>query len=183
METTDAYAIDPKLSFAEVVVPTVDSVRNTYLLHLLLMKQKHVLMVGGTGTGKTINISQYLMGAARVNKNETIDPNCVPFTITFSAQTSANMTQVRSPSLMALSTLLYTMKRTWSDVLVCTTYHFQDMIDAKLEKRRKGVFGPAAGKQFIIHVDDMNMPKRETYGAQPPIEILRYAKNQTSDRI
>lgn len=102
METTDAYAIDPKLSFAEVVVPTVDSVRNTYLLHLLLMKQKHVLMVGGTGTGKTINISQYLMGAAKVNKNETIDPNCVPFTITFSAQTSANMTQVRSPSLVLL---------------------------------------------------------------------------------
>jgi dynein heavy chain len=119
----------------------MDSVRNTYLLHLLLMKQKHLLMVGATGTGKTINISQYLMGAAKVNRNEAIDPNCIPFTITFSAQTSANMTQ--------------------------------DMIDAKLEKRRKGVFGPAAGKQFIIHVDDMNMPKRETYGAQPPIEILR----------
>jgi hypothetical protein len=30
----------------------------------------------------------------QVNKTELIDPNCVPFTITFSAQTSANMTQV-----------------------------------------------------------------------------------------
>ena len=141
METTDAFSIDSKLSFAEVVVPTMDSVRNTYMLHLLLMKQKHVLMVGETGTGKTINISQYLMGSSRVNKNETIEGHCIPFTITFSAQTSANMTQ--------------------------------DMIDNKLEKRRKGVFGPAAGKQYIIHVDDMNMPKRETYGAQPPIELLR----------
>eukprot|EP00952_Eustigmatos_sp_NYUAD-ZCMA_P010059 41448-Eustigmatos_ZCMA.PRE.1 len=93
MVTTDPYVIDPKLSFSEIVVPTMDSVRNTYLLHLLLMKQKHVLMVGNTGTGKSINISQYLMGASRVNKTEMIEANCMPFTITFSAQTSANMTQ------------------------------------------------------------------------------------------
>lgn len=36
----------------------------------------------------------------------------------------------------------------------------QDMMDAKMEKRRKGVYGPPAGKQFVVHVDDLNMPKR-----------------------
>ena len=40
---------DPKLSFSEIIVPTNDSVRNTYMLDTLLSNDKHVLMVGATG--------------------------------------------------------------------------------------------------------------------------------------
>jgi dynein heavy chain len=133
MSTISEYIFDTQASFAELIVPTMDSVRYTYLLDLLITHDKHVLMVGPTGTGKSVNVQRHLASG--------FGDKYVPLNLNFSAQTGANQTQ--------------------------------DTIDGKCEKRKKGVFGPAAGKQYILFVDDVNMPQKEEYGAQPPIEILR----------
>ena len=49
----------------------------------------------------------------------------------------------------------------------------QDVIMSKLDRRRKGVYGPAMGKKCIIFIDDLNLPQKDESGTIPPVELLR----------
>ncbi|KAF0288035.1 Dynein heavy chain 1, axonemal [Amphibalanus amphitrite] len=126
-------SLTPATQFTDILIPTMDIVRNAHLIGMYLTNSMPVLCVGNTGTSKTATVSEKLM--------TSMPANFLSEFITFSARTSANQTQ--------------------------------DLIDSKLDRRRKGQFGPPAGKNLVFFIDDLNMPALETYGAQPPLELLR----------
>ncbi|XP_076295130.1 dynein heavy chain 2, axonemal kl-2 [Lasioglossum baleicum] len=54
-----------------------------------------------------------------------------------------------------------------------TSRNIQDSVESRLEKRTKGIYIPVGGKTLIAFMDDFNMPMKETYGSQPPLELVR----------
>jgi dynein heavy chain len=54
-----------------------------------------------------------------------------------------------------------------------TTASFtQSVIEGKLQKSYRK-FSPSNSRKGVIFIDDLNMPQKEKFGAQPPIELLR----------
>lgn len=132
-ETYKNFAIPNKVTFADIVIPTLDYCRMRNLMNFSLTNKIHLLLVGQTGTGKSVDALSFL--------GEGLTDRFTGMSVVLSAQTSSSQ--------------------------------LQDTIFQQLEKRKKGVFGPEGGKTLICLVDDLNMPKKEEYGAQPPIELLR----------
>jgi dynein heavy chain len=130
---TNPYKPPEGQAFHKIIVPTVDTIRNMFILNNLNAKSFHSLLVGQTGTGKTVAVQQAISGLD--------DTTWTSLTINMSAMTSSNKTQ--------------------------------DIIEARIEKRIKNKFGPPGNKHMLTFVDDLNMPRKDTFGSQPPLELLR----------
>jgi dynein heavy chain len=124
-----------KTPFFKLMVPTIDTMRYTDLMYTLSQNKKPIYFTGGTGTGKSMIVQQYVQ-----SRRDECHLN--PIMLNFSAQTSAQETQ--------------------------------KMIEEKLEKKRAKLYGASGKATCFIFIDDINMPRKEEYGAQPPIELLRH---------
>jgi len=126
------YNIIAGTPFHKILIPTVDTIRNLYLIQGLVKANQHVLCVGSTGTGKTALIAGMLA---------TLGDEFTQYTLNFSAQSSSGKVQ--------------------------------EIIENSLDKRTSNKRGPPANKRFVLFIDDLNMPRKDEYGSQPPLELLR----------
>ena len=84
-KVNNAWRPSPATPFHRVLVPTIDTVRQSYFLSNLLAHRVPLLLIGGTGTGKTAVMSSVL--------DELDASHYLALTLTFSAATSAELTQ------------------------------------------------------------------------------------------
>ena len=126
----------PNIEFFNILVPTIDTIRNNYILNILQKNKLPILCSGKTGTGKTAQITNLLN-----NKSQITDSD--------------------------LSMILNFSSATKSSVI-------QSLIDDRLIKHHGDTFVPINNKQrLIVFIDDLNMPSKDLFGSQPPLEFLR----------
>lgn len=119
------------MPYHKMLVPTIDSARNRYILQALINSKIQTLVVGNTGTGKTAVINGIL---------QDFDDTMTSMNIVFSAQTTSLKTQ--------------------------------EQIENRLVRRSKNKM-VTDGKRLVIFIDDLNMPRKDKFGSQPALEIIR----------
>ncbi|WIA37814.1 hypothetical protein OEZ86_014676 [Tetradesmus obliquus] len=130
-----SFKFQPAQPPHSIFVPTVDSCRYGSLLQGCMAAGQPVLLVGGTGVGKSAIVK------ARVDALHTVRGGRLDYAVlNCCAQTSSAAAQ--------------------------------ELLESNLVKRGSRL-GPPAGRQLVLFVDDMNLPERQQYGAQPPLEMLR----------
>jgi len=60
MDSTGRFALPKDISMSEIFVPTIDTVRNSCIIKLLINQHANVLITGETGTGKSALIQSML---------------------------------------------------------------------------------------------------------------------------
>ena len=145
------FEYSPTMRWSEILVPTINTKRFSYLLRRAIQSKYPIYLSGITGTGKTV-LCQNIV-------KEMSDQGLItPLPFTFSAKTTSLQVQTQIASKM---NILRIDKKTLFgyEKVHCLMPKFPD-------------------KTLVIHIDDINMPEVEQYGAQPPIELLRQLIDQ-----
>lgn len=137
-----------------IFVPTVDSTRYSHLILHMMLHSHPVLLAGKSGTAKTATLTQCLVTlASDVLKPDSKKPS------------NLGIPQLHNSHIDVLKLVLNAAS---------SPAHLQTLISEKLEKKRKGEFGPLPGfYKLVVFLDDLHAPERHRYGAQPPIELIR----------
>lgn len=174
---TAAIPFFPSAPFYKIMVPTVDTVRYNYLVSTLVANQNPVLLVGPVGTGKT-SIAQSVLQSLPSSQWSVLIVN-MSAQVCQGGWTASSSPLALSWNSGAQLTGLHGPLFPWGPShLLCvshqtTSNNVQSIIESRVEKRTKGVYVPFGGKSMITFMDDLNMPAKDMFGSQPPLELIR----------
>jgi hypothetical protein len=83
LDRLESKALDTDAEYSSIIVPTMDTLRYTYLLDALVQHKHHCLFVGPTGTGKTVRRQKtvcllsatpaaYLLGSCAMHDGQSL---------------------------------------------------------------------------------------------------------------
>ncbi|ORC93797.1 putative dynein heavy chain [Trypanosoma theileri] len=141
------FVRQPNSKFGSLLVSTVDTERNMWLLNKIVLNRTPVMLVGESGTAKTVTIQAYL----KQLKQSSLEKGAV-------SDEEVHLEEI-------LLELNFSSRTTSLDA--------QRAMEDNIEKRTHTVLGPPAKKRLVVFVDDVNMPKVDLYGTQQPIAFLK----------
>ncbi|XP_063728306.1 dynein axonemal heavy chain 6-like isoform X2 [Symsagittifera roscoffensis] len=179
------------------LVPTVDSVRYSFLTVLLTLYKNPILLTGESGIGKTAIVQDLLSKVGQTSGLSTHGGTVLGRVLNYSDRDTDILDNVSH--LLAMSDsrdkggtiesttdetamLSTAAKEALRGTVIPTIIQFsaqtnshkvQSQLIFKLIKRGKEGLTAPKGKRVVAFIDDINMPMPETFGSQPPLELIR----------
>ena len=169
LEGRPTFKIANDAKFNAIMVPTIDTIRNEWLVEKLLVKGYHVMATGDTGTGKSLPPSP---PPPHPSPPPPLPPLLIlhppppyPFPPAHHPLTPPSHTHpyshpvIPGKSLSIKNKLLSGMPAKFNSINInfsaqTTANQTQDLIDSKLDKRRKGVLGPPLGMITVVFLGE-----------------------------
>ncbi|CAM9197261.1 unnamed protein product [Discosporangium mesarthrocarpum] len=164
----------PNVPVYEMMVPTADTELYSFLLEMNIGVGRPTFLTGASGAGKTMLSSQVLGNGLQMNPGSGETPRTFGTPRVHRRNRAGDkdveaLPDWRSHDLLPLR--VHSVQVNFS--ARSTSQGLQSALEAKMLSVRRNLLGAPAGKTAVIFVDDVNLPARDTFGSQPPVELLR----------
>eukprot|EP00118_Oscarella_pearsei_P016795 m.162667 g.162667 ORF g.162667 m.162667 type:complete len:4507 (+) comp38847_c0_seq1:65-13585(+) len=145
------------------VVPTVDTLRYSFLINLLMMNNRPLLFTGDLGVGKTMLINYALSSLEQ--------DGCGIVASVFGG--ILGMSGMLPSEIKKDGENVKIQSKNISLSAFVTTKRLQTQMEKSMVKLGKGSIGAESDKRLVLFLDDVNVVQPNQFGVHLPLEVLR----------
>ncbi|EDV29505.1 uncharacterized protein TRIADDRAFT_51924 [Trichoplax adhaerens] len=158
------------------LIPTIDTVRYSFLMALLLCQGRHVLVTGESGIGKSALVKDTLKCLEKQHGTGFGKDTILGKIFNKARATGDNPWGGKSKGVQSEEKDLYSTEMASAAIQFAantTASKARQQLQSVLVKRGKNILGAPGNKKMTIFVDDINLPQRDQFHSQPALEVLR----------